>query len=289
MGLWSSIKKIGSSVVKGISSVGKGLLGSIPGALIGGAVDLGSAYLGNKIISQPNADEAYAQSKEAAALAFQRSYDTYKRRYQDTMADMEAAGLNPILAAGSGGFNVGTGPQVSSAQGYMAQPVNISASSAYENMKSGELKTAQRGETEQNTKKIMAETKKVRQDTLLSLAATEKTRAEKGLVNAQEKKTLQEVRNLEKQWWNLVQEFNLISNQAYAAASQNRLNQSKVKEVEALTLQINKVTEKLQAELKMLNKMASAYESDIGGVLGYVKAIMDALNINLGAVVGMKR
>ena len=53
-------------------------------------------------------------SKKEAAKARSWSERMYKRRYQHTVADMRAAGLNPILAA-SGGFNVGSGPTVSKA------------------------------------------------------------------------------------------------------------------------------------------------------------------------------
>ena len=47
-------------------------------------------------------------NQQMANIAYRRSSRSYKSRYQDTMADMRHAGLNPILTA-TGGFNVGSG------------------------------------------------------------------------------------------------------------------------------------------------------------------------------------
>jgi len=41
-----------------------------------------------------------SKSKKEARKSFKRAYEAYKQRYQDTTADMRAAGLNPMLAAG---------------------------------------------------------------------------------------------------------------------------------------------------------------------------------------------
>ncbi len=102
MGLWETVKGVGGSV-------------------LGGLVDVGMSWLGNEIIAKPNAERAYKDSKEASALSFERSYGAYKSRYQDTMKDMKAAGLNPILAASSG-FKPSSAPQAATAQAFQAQP-----------------------------------------------------------------------------------------------------------------------------------------------------------------------
>lgn len=80
MGLLDSISDIGSSILGGATSAIGGIAGD---------------YLGNALIGEPNSSKAYKRSREA-----------YMSRYQDTVKDMNFAGLNPILAA-TGGFNVG--------------------------------------------------------------------------------------------------------------------------------------------------------------------------------------
>ena len=101
----------------GLFTLAAGLLKNVV-PIIG---DMASSAFGD-ILGDDNAEKAYGQSKEASALQFEREYGAYKTRYQDTMADMEKAGLNPILAA-SGGFNVGSGPKASTAQAFQSQPV----------------------------------------------------------------------------------------------------------------------------------------------------------------------
>lgn len=87
--------------------------------IIGGAlIGAGSSLLSN-IFGRSNASQQQEASQRSADIAWNREYGAYKTRYQDTMADMRAAGLNPILAA-SGGFNVGSGPDASTASMAMA-------------------------------------------------------------------------------------------------------------------------------------------------------------------------
>jgi hypothetical protein len=112
-GFFDFVKDIGSGVVK---------------AATGGLVDLGTQYIGNELLGKPNAKDAWERQKNAAKLAYDRSMGAYKSRYQNTMADMRAAGLNPILAA-SGGFQVG---QVSAnpAQVNMAKVPDVSGTNS---------------------------------------------------------------------------------------------------------------------------------------------------------------
>ncbi len=92
------IPGVGPFISKGIEKIGnsssaKSLSEGISGAVAG----LPGAYL------------KQSMDRSNSARAFESSMGAYKTRYQNTAADMRAAGLNPVLAA-SGGFNVGSAP-----------------------------------------------------------------------------------------------------------------------------------------------------------------------------------
>lgn len=90
---------------------------AILGALIGGALSLGGTLLTNK------ANKKQAENQ----MAFQeRMSDT---SYQRAMADMKAAGLNPILAYQQGGASVPGG-----AMAHMENALDTGVSSARQNM-----------------------------------------------------------------------------------------------------------------------------------------------------------
>ena len=143
MSLWESIKDVGKDIVGGIG---------------GAVVDVAGSFLGNELIGKPNAKDAYKQSRKASAEAFERSYGVYKTRYQDTMADMAAAGLNPILAAGSGGFTASGQPQMQAAQGYQAHNPQMNFANSARNLSDVQLKTAQKEETKKKIQLLRAKT-----------------------------------------------------------------------------------------------------------------------------------
>lgn len=267
-----------SDLAKGFSKAVTG----IPGAIIGGAIDVGSSFLGNELFGKKNAAEAWEQSRANSAEQFAREYGAYKTRYQDTMNDMRAAGLNPILAAGSGGFNVGSGASAQMANAFQAPTPEKYGSSAAQMFASARLNNQKTEESKMNTKKIQAEAYKVLEDRLVSIEERFRVRAQKNLLVAQEKETLQRVKNLKREWWNLLQQFNKITAEATELHSRNLLNQQTAIKTKIMGENIVKQTEKLKAELSQLRKISNVYDSDIGQILGYVKAVMDALPINIG-------
>ncbi len=258
-------------IVKG---VGKAIAG-IPGAVVGGLTDFGGSWLSNKYISKPNAEDAFRMSEAASAKAFERSYGAYKSRYQDTMADMKKAGLNPILAAGSGGFNVGSAPQMKPAQAFLPVVKDHQFSSSAKNV-------AETGKAIGETTKVFREAQRARSETLHNLERIGKTRAEKGLIKQQEKNALRIMYNLEKDWWIKVQQFNKITQEGYLTAAKKdvALEQQKL-----LSKQVQQIT----LALEQLKRTAGVYAGPAGKIIAYINAVMNALNLNLGVFGGIKK
>lgn len=261
MGFFDTIKDIGSSIVKGVTS--------IPGALIGGAIDLGSSWLGNELIGKPNADDAYAQSQQATAQAFERSYGAYKRRYQDTMADMREAGLNPILAAGSGGFQVSGQPEMSSAQSFMPNYPQLASSSAYQSMQAGRLND-QKAQTEQ------VERVKKGQEALNIAQDRFKKFEETILLRSTNKKVVAEIYNVKQELWNKIAAFKETITKSYLNLSQTEVNQETVQVLKGQYQNIQKTIEKAEIALKKLRQHGKFYEG-AGGF--WLQAVHEALQL----------
>ena len=137
MGLFSGIKKIGSSIAGGIKGIGD-VFDPISG-LVSGAASAYGAY------QQTKASEDMARDQ----MKFQERMSS--TAHQREVNDLRAAGLNPILSANGGASSPG---------GAMGQPQNIAASGinsaiAYKQMKSSiNLQDAQTAKTNAETNPI---------------------------------------------------------------------------------------------------------------------------------------
>lgn len=284
MGLWDTVKKIGSgigSAVKKVSSWIPGgasgaigsAIGGIPGAVVGGAIDLFGSYLGNQYIGQPNAKDAWKREMESSARAFERSYGAYKTRYQDTVADLKAAGLNPILATGQG-INVGTSPQMTAARGYLPQVYDIKPSYSAANIANANLQSTQAQKAETEIDEVISRTEKNWQELYESMERVQKIRAEKGLVKAQERNAWQEFKNVQAKYWQIITQAKLNVKQAMLSVAERR--------------KVAEITKQLIIQIKKLEKSADWYKGAFGSFLGYLKAISESLGLNVGIITGGK-
>ena len=89
--IFSGLGSLASSALSGLGSLASSAVSLIPG--------VGSSILGRQM-DISSARDAREWQGEQAGIAFERNMEAYRQRYQNTTADMRAAGLNPILAAG---------------------------------------------------------------------------------------------------------------------------------------------------------------------------------------------
>lgn len=241
---------------------------NIPGKLVGSVLDLGSSLLGNELIGKPNAAEAYAQSEAAAARAFERSYNVYQRRYQDTMNDMKLAGLNPILAAGSGGFQVSGQPQMSTAQSFMPDYPHLLTSSAYRAMQAGDLDSERRGTEIKKQSKLAAEAKES-----LQRAMTE--RSKRGMMSMIEKELGQKIQE------SIARQGKVFHEVTKLGFESDKLKVEKKKIEQELKI--------MNEQFKMLVAQSDWYKGAYGDFLGWLKATLGALGLNIGVFAGLKK
>lgn len=231
---------------------------SIFDSLKSSAVGLLGDLAGNFLIGRPNADRASAQSLQNALAAFGMSRDAYRSRYRDTVADMKAAGLNPILAASSG-FNVGTAPQMSSAQAFMAPNPSYSASQSA-------MQFAQAGQADAQTKKTIQEVGLVVAKTDETFANIHKIRSEANLADARERETNVRVRQITKEILHTV---------------------SKIRLTDAETEKVSKQINVLNTDLAYLEKKAEAYKGPAGDIYAVIRFVRELLGINVNILPGL--
>lgn len=183
-------------------------------AIVGGLISGGMSLLGGERRNAAAADQA------AAANAF--SAQQFATRYQTTVKDMEAAGLNPMLAYSQGGGSPPSGQQaqMSDTVTPAVESFNRTRSTAAQNA----VQDATVKNIEADTENKQAQASNIRADTLLkgaqetlAGASAQQARTNVGYLEIQSKKILEEIKNIPKEGdrldalvKNLAKEYELI-------------------------------------------------------------------------------
>lgn len=259
---------------------------------------VGSSILGRQM-DISSARDAREWQGEQAGIAYDRSMDAYKSRYQHTVADMKAAGLNPILAA-TGGFQVG--PSVNA----MMPPAAPMPSGNYlQNVVSSAKDYAQIPKIEKEVENVSEDTKlkgaqilKMQQEIRESIQNVATKRAQENLMEADEKlsvarvddlasqisKRYQEIENLKLERDKIREEIPRILADRKRLQQLERESRSKEAEAYAAESQLRVLTKKIKTELPKLVQTAEAYKGPVGKILGYINAIFGATNTGVGVV-----
>ena len=241
-----------------------GLLGGAAGYLIGGPA---GATLGAQIGGGMDANQANA---DAAASAQSFSAQQYATRYQTTVADMEAAGLSPMLAYSQGAGSPPTGVSWQNQNVMQGVPQAYNTSQLTDpqvaaTQAQAASSTASAGQSVAQTELIKSTTAKVDQE--LSNLKTDNDRVVAVIDNLRVER-----QNLVKQGYNLTEQGNQIR-----ATIQNLDVQSDNFATLVRSNGFQAAINEAESKLRNYDVQAAAGAGNIGREYSQVKPIIDLL------------
>lgn len=253
---------------------------ALPSTAIGMGMDLLGDYLGSEYIAGPDLKKSYKLADKNSAKAFERTYEAFKTRYQDTADDLRAAGLNPLLAVGSG---IGVGSGATSSAGPVVNPNVYSSKGTGSalNLANYEKSKAKATETAANRIKIITEQTKNIQSTIESIARTNLIRQQQKIAKVEENTAVYRLNNMYLEYQEVVARTERASKEAMLAV----VERGRVKELQD---NLMAQTEKLIYQLNELAATSNVYSGKIGQILKYLQEIGKTFNINVGIIPGLK-
>jgi len=200
-----------------------------------------------------------AKDRQADAQDF--SAQQFATRYQTTVQDMKAAGLNPMLAYSQGG---GSSPSSSAAS---AQSVDTGQ--AYLQSK---MNTAQVANIEADTANKQAQADLIQAQIGQTTASASQSNAQVGLINANVDKVREEIKNIPTEGKRLYEAAKMLYEQANLLAAQGKSEQFRQ---DVLRQTASKLI--LETDLLKLDVKAAEQLGNIGREMGQLKPIIDIL------------
>lgn len=259
--------------------------------------------------SMASAKQQQQAAQAMADISWKRQIDLYKKRYQITVRDMKAAGLNPILAAG-GGFNVGSGltapvPSAGQASAYQARgsagqagsgnaprqqtfmhPLiggDISNSAA--NFARTMQQLSQVEKTQSEIAKIGEETKFVTQQVTHEMLRQIETRARTEKITKEEQEIVHRTNNLVEQFNKIGMEIQVLDADLQLKNASSAEKRARMREIDAKVGQLRAITKQINMEQKKVKTRTDVYETQYGKILGYLRAFTEAINLNVGGAI----
>jgi len=230
---------------------------------LGSAISGGLGFLGSMQTNATNASNAQsANAFNAQQAQLNRDYQTEMSNtaYQRQVADMQAAGLNPMLAYMKGGG-------ASSPSGSTASATVPQYQSPIQGMAQYKLTSAQASKTEAEKPKVEADTAMTNQQ--INNLQTENEKAKAVIDNLK-----QEYQNLIKQGYNLTEVGNQLR-EDISLKSKQIANFSAITENTYVLTEINK----LEQRLKQFDVQAATDTGNLGREYQQVKGLLDIFRV----------
>lgn len=231
--------------------------------IVSSVFDTGLSFLGSSLL----AGQANDNSAKAAAASYANNVKAFQRRYQDTVVDMKAAGLNPILAA-TGGFNVSGAPTMPMAQTFQGSlsGTHPISSSAKDYAETDEAVTSAR-KNEAEMQRTFQDIQNKKQDIKESVQRIAESRAREGKLTQEEMLVGKQIINTVEDTIVKIEQARNLRSEIIKNLSVADLNDQEKQRVKADIARLNEYTKNiriatanLETEYTRLNKISNVYK-----------------------------